>query len=252
MSDIKAGIKKARSKPCHFAFTRGPGDKDILLIHDKRPIDALAREAKAAGKGAVSSGIMNVEGSQLFLDTDTVVPNMETLLRKLLKAEGLTVKPVIRPAGAAPVEADKAEAETPAPEAEKAEGDPRALRAARQSWGETRKSVAEDVKRLIIAITKETKGVEGLETAASDARKLTQHIAPIDGRMAQMLARMEQSSDDCAKLMPAARKLLKDHATLMNSEFFKAVDENGFANTRIRASVMSALDHVDKALQAQN
>ena len=78
---------------------------------------------------------------------------------------------------------------------------------------------------------------------------LTAHAEAYQLRHDALLARLERAQgDDRAALVAAAQKALRNHAALMETEFFKAVDASGFAETRIRATILNALKGVAEAL----
>ncbi|WP_171175061.1 hypothetical protein [Ruegeria sp. HKCCD8929] len=132
--------------------------------------------------------------------------------------------------------------ETPAP----------SLDRVRKDWAAARKTAAQDMRSLI----------EGMRAAAKDTPELAQAPARI-ARLAQPLKRLDTKLDtlldqlgktenpaERKKLSAAARKQIRDHMAIMNSDFFMTVDQNGFAPTRIRSTVSRALRQVNEALKA--
>ena len=50
------------------------------------------------------------------------------------------------------------------------------------------------------------------------------------------------------KLMQEARQIMADYRKVLDTDFFKAVDQNGFANTNIRGAALASLQEVSTAL----
>ncbi|MCL6284969.1 hypothetical protein M3P21_15665 [Ruegeria sp. 2012CJ41-6] len=138
-------------------------------------------------------------------------------------------------------------AEQPAPE--QAAPD---LASARRDWAQARKSAAGDVRALVAGVAKATGDSEGLSHAQREIAKLVQPIRQLDTRLETLLAQIEKagSAAERQKLTKAAQRQIGSHVGLMNTAFFKAVDQSGFADTNIRATVLGSLRKVNKVIGA--
>ncbi|MFA3916213.1 hypothetical protein [Ruegeria hyattellae] len=126
------------------------------------------------------------------------------------------------------------------------------LAGARRDWARARKSAAGDVRTLIAGVAKVTGETEGLGHAQREIAKLVQPIRQLDTRLDTLLAQIEKagSASERQKLIKAAQRQIGNHVGLMNTAFFKAVDQSGFADTKIRATVLGSLRKVNKAIGA--
>ncbi len=126
------------------------------------------------------------------------------------------------------------------------------LKRAQQSWAKARKAVSADLKSLAKSISDATQGAEGYEQITSQIGQMAQHFKPLDNRLGTALSEMDAAAPGPKrdKLEKVVRRLVRDHVSQMDSPFFRAVDDNGFANTQIRATVLRSLQQVNAALKA--
>ncbi|MEX0351319.1 MAG: hypothetical protein AB3N15_18000 [Paracoccaceae bacterium] len=126
------------------------------------------------------------------------------------------------------------------------------LTTARRDWAKARKSAAGDVRALVAGVAKATSDTAGLDHAQREIAKLVQPIQQLDTRLDTLLAQLEKagSAAERQKLTKAVQRQIGSHVGLMNTSFFKAVDQSGFADTNIRATVLGSLRKVNKAIGA--
>jgi hypothetical protein len=129
---------------------------------------------------------------------------------------------------------------------------PPPLAPAQQSWRNARTAVKNDLKSLVSAVATATSGAPQLKSAARQTAKLNRHFDPLDGRLELVLERLDKATSDPErdKLIKAAHALINEHRRLLDSPFFKAVDNNGFVATRIRGTMLDSLQQVNSALTA--
>ncbi len=120
------------------------------------------------------------------------------------------------------------------------------LAPARESWKNARAAVRNDLKALVSAVAAATASIPQLRGAARQTADLNRHFASLDGRLEALLARLEKSPEgpERDKLAKAVLSLVNTHRKTLNDPFFAAVDNNGFADTRIRQTLVDSLDQV--------
>lgn len=126
------------------------------------------------------------------------------------------------------------------------------LKRAQQSWANARKAVSADLKSLAKGIAAATKDAEDYDEITAQIGQMAQHFKPLDNRLGTALSEMDATDPGPRrdKLEKVVRRLVRDHVSQMDSPFFRAVDENGFVNTQIRATVLRSLQQVNAALKA--
>ncbi|SEK03440.1 hypothetical protein SAMN05444007_11280 [Cribrihabitans marinus] len=243
---LRQMVSLARKEPVNFAFCDGGagGSGPVLLIDRRKPAASLAKEARRLAGGArAAHGEMTAQGSTIRLDCAADLPNLAKLMRTHMKANGISAEVVLGTA-----EADEAAAEPAEPPTAAAAGVV-GLSEARQGWSDARDRVMADVKALLTGVGAATGDQPEYAHAPREMARLVQPVAQMDDRLDALLARLERAQgDDRAALVAAAQKALRNHAALMETEFFKAVDASGFAETRIRATILNALKGVAEAL----
>lgn len=122
----------------------------------------------------------------------------------------------------------------------------------RQNWIRTRIALKADLVKLKMSIDAATRGVEGLEEIASNTDVLLEYIDDLDTSLESTLNQLSETPDGQLreKLKQKAIEIIKDYRSTFDSEFFRAVDDNGFANTNIRGTALDALMGVEDALAA--
>ncbi len=248
---LRQALEKAKIQPVAFAFAPSV---DLLLADPRKKLDALLREARAEAKGArIATGTLTLEGNTLHVSPEKDIPQLDTLLRKALKAMGKEVDVAIAvgadvPGEAAPAEPGDIPPDMPAPTV-----DPdmaRALSRAEAVWEKSRAAAIDDLKRLIAAIEAAAKRDPALAEAGPAARGLAGHFTPFDATLGKLLRGMAATAaeEDRARLAQGAARLAQAHRARIDSEFFRAVDSNGFVETNIRGRLLGALTSVDNAL----
>lgn len=125
------------------------------------------------------------------------------------------------------------------------------LATARRDWARARKAAAGDVRALVAGVKKAIADADGLGHAPREIAKLVQPARQLDSRLDTLLAQIEKAGSPAErqKLTQAAQRQIGSHVGLMNTAFFKAVDQSGFAETNIRATVLGSLRKVNKAIR---
>lgn len=142
--------------------------------------------------------------------------------------------------------------ETTAAAQEAADITPEGLVKLRVAWIETRLGMQKEIEGLKSAIDDATKGVDGLEDVASKSKVLFDYVADIDTNLEQTLQKMAEAKDTESRdaLKSDAMQIVDTYKGALDSDFFKAVDDNGFVKTNIRESALNSLKQVSAALAA--
>lgn len=121
----------------------------------------------------------------------------------------------------------------------------------RLAWIRTRGDLRKDLESLKSAIDKTVAGIEGLEQVPAKSGVLFDYLDDIDTSLEETLEKLVETADGDGreKLKAQARKIIEDYRGVLDTDFFKAVDKNGFANTSIRASALASLKDVSAALE---
>ncbi|MCB1341458.1 MAG: hypothetical protein KDK24_10430 [Pseudooceanicola sp.] len=120
----------------------------------------------------------------------------------------------------------------------------------RLAWINTRKALLNEMTGLKAAIDTQTAAVEGLEDVPSKSGKLLQFLDDIDSDLEDTLEELVKTPDGDAReaLKSQARKIIETYQGVLNTPFFMAVDDSGFATTNIRGSALDSLGKVSAAL----
>lgn len=122
----------------------------------------------------------------------------------------------------------------------------------RLSWINTRTGLRKELAGLKTAIDKATAGINGLEEVPTKSGVLFDYLDGIDSNLEDTLEQLVETSngDQRESLKSAARKIIDDYRSVLDTDFFQAVDSNGFVNTNIRANALSSLREVSAALES--
>ncbi len=121
----------------------------------------------------------------------------------------------------------------------------------RQIWAQARNDMRRELEGLKTAIDQATAGFEGLQEVPAKSAVLFDYLDGIDSGLEDALAQLGKNPDETRResLKSAARKSIQQYRGVLDSEFFQAVDGNGFVNTRIRADALKSLQQVSAALE---
>ncbi|GAA6178445.1 hypothetical protein [Sulfitobacter pacificus] len=127
-----------------------------------------------------------------------------------------------------------------------------AYRKSRTDWSKTRSGLQAELTKLKMAIDAQTRGIEGLEDIAQNTEVLFDYIEEIDASLEGTLDALLGTPDgpEREKLKGEAIKIIETYRSTLDNEFFKSVDDNGFTNTAIRNTALTALFGVETALAA--
>ncbi len=120
------------------------------------------------------------------------------------------------------------------------------------NWVETRHRLQAQLDKLRMAIKLQTEGVEGLEDIAQNTSVLFDYLDELDTSLETTLEALSETPDGTIreKLKDDAIKVIGTYRTTLDTDFFKAVDDNGFTKTTIRSTAIDALNTVETALSA--
>ncbi|MDK3074821.1 hypothetical protein QO034_17170 [Sedimentitalea sp. JM2-8] len=122
----------------------------------------------------------------------------------------------------------------------------------RDAWIETRKNLRQEMTDLKSAIDTATANVDGFEDVPKKSGILLDHIDDIDSGLETTLDQIVKTPDEAKReeLKAGARKIIETYRGVLDTDFFKAVDNNGFIKTNIRGSALDSLQKVSAALSA--
>ena len=122
----------------------------------------------------------------------------------------------------------------------------------RLNWIETRRNLQSDFESLKAAIDAATRDIPGLEDVPSRSGDLFEHLAQLDTDLEDTLERLVETPDGDRReaLKAEAVKIIAAYRNVLDSPFFQAVDDNGFANTNIRGAALNSLQQVSAVLAA--
>jgi hypothetical protein len=122
----------------------------------------------------------------------------------------------------------------------------------RMDWRKTRDGLQSQIESLKSAIEKATAGMEGLGDVPTKTPVLFTYLNNIDARLEETLEKLVETPEGDArtKLKSQARSIIDNYRGVLDEPFFKAVDNNGFTSTNIRASALTSLKNVRAALEA--
>jgi hypothetical protein len=118
------------------------------------------------------------------------------------------------------------------------------------AWIETRNKLRKEVEDLRSAIDAATADLPGFEDVPRKSGILLTHIDGIDANLETTLEKLVKAPDGAQReeLKSSARKIIETYRGVLDTEFFKAVDDNGFIKTDIRGSALASLQKVSAAL----
>ena len=122
----------------------------------------------------------------------------------------------------------------------------------RLGWIEARSNVRKEIEALKAEIDKTVAGQEGLEEVAAKSHVLFDHIKDLNGDLEDALQALVKTPDDAKRdaLKANARQIVQTYEKILDSDFFHAVDDNGFIKTNIRQSAVASLQQVNAAIAA--
>lgn len=127
-----------------------------------------------------------------------------------------------------------------------------AVETCNENWIQTRSTLQKDIADLKAEIDKATAGIDGLEDVAGKSDVLFDYIKGIDESLENTLKDLSKTVEDASReaLKTKARQIVETYKDVLDTEFFKAVDNNGFKKTNIRGSALTSLQQVSAALAA--
>ena len=127
-----------------------------------------------------------------------------------------------------------------------------AYRKSRLNWINTRNGLYADLVKLKMTIDAKAREIEGLEDIAQNTSALVDYLEDLDSALEDKLIALVETADgpERQKLKEESIKIIRDYRSTLDGEFFQAVDQNGFTETKIRARALDALSGVETALAA--
>ena len=122
----------------------------------------------------------------------------------------------------------------------------------RLAWVNTRSGLRKELEGLKSAIDKVTAGIDGLEDVPANSGVLFDYLNGIDSNLEDTLEQLVETPDGDRRenLKLAARKIIDQYRGVLDTDFFQAVDNNGFVSTNIRANALNSLQEVSAALES--
>lgn len=123
---------------------------------------------------------------------------------------------------------------------------------ARLEWIKTRSTLKSEMTKLQAEILAVCQG-DAFPTIAKDSKTLFTYLDVLDTRLEDALEALVQEPDGAQreKLKDAARKVLSEYQSELNTPFFQAVDSNnGFKPVNVRGAAIATLGEVSAALSA--
>ncbi len=122
----------------------------------------------------------------------------------------------------------------------------------RVKWEETRNALFADLERLKLAIQAKATAADGLAQIAENADVLHGYLEELDGSLDHALLALMRSKDtnEEERLKQEALASVNAYRSTLDSDFFQAVDQNGFTKTEIRGKALETLSGVENALAA--
>ena len=127
-----------------------------------------------------------------------------------------------------------------------------AYRKSRLNWINTRNGLYADLVKLKMTIDAKAREIEVLEDIAQNTSALVDYLEDLDSALEDKLNALVETPDGAErqKLKEESIKIIRDYRSTLDGEFFQAVDQNGFTETKIRARALDALSGVETALAA--
>lgn len=120
----------------------------------------------------------------------------------------------------------------------------------RLAWIQTRSDLRTKIGELKTAIDTATAGIDGLEDVPAKSGALFDYLEGFDTELETTLEKLVETpdGDDREQLKSEARRAIASYRDVLDTDFFKAVDDNGFNKTDIRAGALASLQNVSAAL----
>ncbi|MEP5729440.1 MAG: hypothetical protein ABJL67_08690 [Sulfitobacter sp.] len=127
-----------------------------------------------------------------------------------------------------------------------------AYRKSRQEWIKTHNAIAAELTKLQMAIDAEASRTEGMAQIAENTGVLLAYIDELDTTLETLLDRLIDTPQGPPheKLKQDAVSVILTYRKTLDTDFFMAVDQNGFTDTDIRKTALNALKGVETALAA--
>lgn len=127
-----------------------------------------------------------------------------------------------------------------------------AYTASRLTWIKTRAQMQAELVKLKLAIDQQVGTLAGFEQIAQNTGVLLEYIEELDDSLETVLEALVETPDGTAReaLKSEAVKIIASYRDTLESDFFKAVDDNGFTETTIREPALDALMGVETSLAA--
>lgn len=122
----------------------------------------------------------------------------------------------------------------------------------RQDWNRTRLGLQQEMDALKSEIEAATRDVPGLDSVPQRTRVLFDQLAQLDDTLETALDALAGASDEAQRdaLRAQASAIVGTYRSVLDTPFFKAVDDNGFTQTNIRGAALAALQQVSDSLAA--
>jgi hypothetical protein len=122
----------------------------------------------------------------------------------------------------------------------------------RLSWMHTRAGLRQEMEDLKSAIDKATAEIDGMEDVSAKSGGMFEHLDNIDNGLEDTLDQLVKTTNtqERQNLKSAASRIIDKYRNVLDSDFFQAVDDNGFRPTSIRANALNSLQEVRAALDA--
>ncbi|MCX7559755.1 hypothetical protein OS190_09265 [Sulfitobacter sp. F26204] len=114
--DLKKLLTKSKQKPVNFAYAPGKTPADDYLGMDRiKASTAILKEAKAEMGGKVASGTVTLDGRDVKLTCETLIPNLAKKFKKHLKVYKITFNVIVMDIDGTVLESDLEEQEDDGP-----------------------------------------------------------------------------------------------------------------------------------------
>lgn len=199
-------------------------------------------KAVDAGRGDVAG----IEKTFAFAEAQA----SEGAYESAVKAAARTAQLIRDAAKAPPADTDAIESEDGPPRDGGVPDNIVAYTKSRLKWVSTRSGLQAELVKLKMAIDRQTAGIEGLEDIAQNTGVLLDYLDELDLTLENELETLVNTPEGPAraKVKNQAIKIINDYRATLDSDFFQAVDQNGFTDTKIRATALDALKNVETAL----
>ncbi len=229
---LEAAAAKLSAKATDAPAQEADGD-----ARDLRPLAARANALKEAIAGvqgpakdklmAALAGAVGLIKSHDHDGADSKLGQIEAAINKMAAAPGATGD-TSGSEGASPIEKS------------------------RDTWVQTRSNLENEIQGLKAEIDKVTASIDGLSEVPSKSPVLLSYLDGFDDELEKALDALSRAQDDAQreKLRETAGKIVEKYKGVLDTEFFKAVDNNGFVKTNIRGAALDTLNKVSAAIAA--